>query len=161
MPICLTPHLGGDPIKLDKAILLIGRHPNCDIILLSSRKVSRIHCCIAQAGDRLLIRDLGSTNGVRVNGENVDISEIRVDDEVIIGDLQFRVGDTAENRPLRENARNGSDEAMPVKQFTGLDSAETPMVGDNSSADEYGLVEEPSAKESSYVELSDSHVDAV
>ena len=166
MPICLTPHLDGDPIKLDKAILLVGRHPSCDIILVSSRKVSRIHCCIAQAGNRLLIRDLGSTNGVTVNGANVEESEIRLGDDVVIGDLKFFVGDGSENRRSKHDKSNGNGNSAPVK---GLDSAETPLVIERASAEEYDIVEDSDDEvdsqaidgENSFAELSDSHVEPV
>ncbi len=169
MPICLTPHLDGDPIKLDKAILLVGRHPSCDIILVSSRKVSRIHCCIAQAGNRLLIRDLGSTNGVTVNGANVEESEIRLGDDVVIGDLKFFVGDGSENRRSKHDKSNGNGNSAPVKKMKGLDSAETPLVIERASAEEYDIVEDSDDEvdsqaidgENSFAELSDSHVEPV
>ena len=167
MPICLTPHLDGDPINLDKAILLVGRHPSCDIILVSSRKVSRIHCCIAQAGNRLLIRDLGSTNGVSVNGANIEESEIHLGDEVVIGDLKFVVADGSDNRRGRRSKTNGSGKSKPVKQFSGLDSAESPLVIERASAEEYDIVEESDVvesdvdEESSFLEVSDSHVEPV
>ena len=54
-------------IALYRPVLLIGRHPECDV-RIESPKVSRRHCCVATAYDRVLIRDLGSRNGVRVNG---------------------------------------------------------------------------------------------
>src|SRR5271156_6109852 len=54
-------------IELQRPILLIGRHMDCDV-RLDAPKISRRHCCVAMAYDRLLIRDLGSLNGVRLNG---------------------------------------------------------------------------------------------
>ncbi len=47
MPVRLVPVLPGKTIKLDKPVLLIGRNPDCDVILKQSRKVSRSHCLIA------------------------------------------------------------------------------------------------------------------
>ena len=168
MPICLTPHLDGDPIKLDKAILLIGRHPSCDIILLSSRKVSRIHCCVAQAGNRLLIRDLGSTNGVAVNGERVEEAEIRLGDDVTIGDLEFYVGDGTENAPTRRAGQIHPEDDSSGEKFSGMDSAETPLLPRqaNGDASAYGLAtenddSEPDSGEGSFAEANDSHVDVL
>lgn len=77
-------------IVLDKPILLVGRQAECDIQLESS-KVSRRHCFIAKADGMLYIRDLESTNGLRVNGQRVESSTLRDGDEVIIGNLRFRV----------------------------------------------------------------------
>src|SRR5579872_1907583 len=64
MPAQLVALHDGPSILLDKPILLLGRHPECDI-QIDSRKISRRHCCIAQVDDFLVVRDLGSTNGVR------------------------------------------------------------------------------------------------
>ena len=64
------------PIALYRPVLLIGRHPECDV-RIDSPKVSRRHCCIATAYDRVLIRDLGSRNGVRVNGRLLEESTTR------------------------------------------------------------------------------------
>jgi predicted component of type VI protein secretion system len=80
----------GCHILLDKPILLIGRHPECDI-QIDSRKVSRRHCCIAQVEDFLIVRDLGSTNGIRINGGRVVEGRLKHGDELTIGNNRFRV----------------------------------------------------------------------
>jgi pSer/pThr/pTyr-binding forkhead associated (FHA) protein len=80
----------GPAILLDKPILLIGRHPECDV-LIESRKISRRHCCIAQVGDYLVVRDLGSTNGIRINGVRVLEGRLEDKDELTIGASRFRV----------------------------------------------------------------------
>jgi pSer/pThr/pTyr-binding forkhead associated (FHA) protein len=43
------------------------------------------------AYDRVLIRDLGSRNGVRVNGRAVDESRLQHGDELAIGPILFRL----------------------------------------------------------------------
>lgn len=88
----LVPLSNGPLIPLDKPIVFFGRAPECDIVLLNSRKVSRKHCCIAQIDDHFVVRDLGSMNGVRVNGKPVS-REARINpgDEVHIGDVGFRM----------------------------------------------------------------------
>jgi len=91
MSVFLVPlEKKGMRIPLDKAIVFIGRHPECDVVLTRSRKVSRKHCAIAQVNDSIVIRDLGSMNGVRVNGRVVrKETPLRVGDEVMIGDLSY------------------------------------------------------------------------
>lgn len=92
MNLRLEPVAGGKPIPLDKAVLFFGRHPDCDVRLGDSTKVSRRHCCLAQVDDRWVVRDLGSLNGVRVNGEAIDReADLKIGDEVTIGDFVFRV----------------------------------------------------------------------
>lgn len=113
MPMMLTPLENGEPILLDKAIMLFGRHPDCDVVLTSSRKVSRKHCCIAQIHDYYVIRDLGSMNGVRVNGEPAGReARLRAGDEVHIGDIPYRIEIAGpDRRPAKKDKRDLSDDA--------------------------------------------------
>ena len=83
----LTP-----PIPLQRPVVLIGRHPECDV-RIDLPKVSRRHCCIALAYDRVIVRDLGSFNGLRVNGRVVDEAVLKHGDEVAIGPILFRIDD--------------------------------------------------------------------
>ena len=79
-------------IPLEKAIVLIGRQSDCDVSLTHSRKISRKHCCIAQVNSSYVIRDLGSTNGVFVNGARVrKEAGLTLGDELAIGDVRFRL----------------------------------------------------------------------
>jgi pSer/pThr/pTyr-binding forkhead associated (FHA) protein len=80
----------GPSLVLDKPVLLVGRHEECDI-QLNSRKISRKHCVIAVVGERLLVRDLGSTNGVRVNGARVEDAALKTGDELVIGNFRYQV----------------------------------------------------------------------
>ena len=77
-------------IVLQRPVLLIGRHLECDV-RIDSPKVSRRHCCVAMAYDRVLVRDLGSKNGIRVNGRLVEESRLQNGDEVAIGPILFRM----------------------------------------------------------------------
>lgn len=90
MPAQLVALNDGPSILLDKPILLLGRHPECDI-QIDSRKISRRHCCIAQVSDYLVVRDLGSTNGVRINGIKVVEGRLGAGDELTIGNNRYRV----------------------------------------------------------------------
>src|SRR5438309_9466967 len=90
MPAQLMALNEGPSILLDKPILLLGRDLECDI-RLDSRKISRRHCCIAQVADHLLVRDLGSTNGVRINGVRVIEGQLKAGDELMIGNYRYRV----------------------------------------------------------------------
>jgi predicted component of type VI protein secretion system len=100
MPAQLTPLTAGTSptISLQRPVLLIGRHPECDI-RIELAKISRRHCCIALAYDRVVIRDLGSRNGLRVNGRLVDEAQLRAGDEIAIGPLLYRFEDLAPAPP--------------------------------------------------------------
>lgn len=90
MPAQLLALDTGPSILLDKPILLLGRHPECDI-QINSRKISRRHCCIAQVSDYLVVRDLGSTNGIRINGIRVVEGRLGIGDELTIGNARYKV----------------------------------------------------------------------
>jgi pSer/pThr/pTyr-binding forkhead associated (FHA) protein len=130
MPVCLVPlENGGSPIVLDKAIILVGRHPDCDLVLSQSRKISRKHCCLAQVNDSLMVRDLGSTNGVWVNGDRIRREQrLRLGDEVAFGDVPFRLEDQslkakkrAKRRPDEEAEElEGWQDNQPVSQRLDL-----------------------------------------
>jgi FHA domain len=110
MPMHLVPLTGGPAIPIDKPILFFGRQPECDVVLLNSRKVSRKHCCIAQIDDHLVVRDLGSMNGVRVNDKPVTKEcRIAVGDEVYIGDVGYRLEvRAAEKKPPLQPSKKGA-----------------------------------------------------
>src|SRR5437667_7876754 len=114
MPAQLVALHDGPSILLDKPILLLGRHPECDI-QIDSRKISRRHCCIAQVSDYLVVRDLGSTNGVRINGVRVNEGRIGDGDELTIGTLRYQVSWQATAEPARrqEPARRPPPPPLP------------------------------------------------
>lgn len=90
MPTQLLSLADGSNILLDKPILLFGRHEECDI-QLNSKKVSRRHCVVAQIGDYWVVRDLGSTNGVKINGQRVSEGKLHPGDELQIGNFKYQV----------------------------------------------------------------------
>jgi len=103
MPPELVALSEGPSILLDKPILLIGRHQECDI-QIASRKISRRHCCIAQVNDHLVVRDLCSTNGVRINGVRVNEGCLNAGDELTIGNFRYEVRLTsAEPQPRQQS----------------------------------------------------------
>jgi predicted component of type VI protein secretion system len=104
-------------ILLDKPVVLVGRHPECDV-QLESRKISRRHCCLAEVDKSLAVRDLGSTNGIRVNGQLVNESRLRDGDELVIGNLRYQVRWEDEAMPA---ARAASPPAVSIDHLPSLD----------------------------------------
>ncbi len=128
MPAQLIALSEGPSIWLDKPILLIGRHPECDI-QIDSRKISRRHCCIAQVSDYLIVRDLGSTNGVRINGVRVVEGRIAPGDEVTIGGNRYRVSwDSIGPEAMLAKKKNSVREANPEDEDDArLESSDEPI----------------------------------
>ncbi|MFN0196867.1 MAG: FHA domain-containing protein [Planctomycetaceae bacterium] len=63
----LIPRGGGDPIPLLKPRLLIGRRSACDVCLRFPN-ISSHHCQLELINGYWYVRDLGSSNGIKVNG---------------------------------------------------------------------------------------------
>ena len=92
MTVLLKPLRGGRPVVIDKPIVLVGRHPDCDFIITDSPKISRKHCCLALVNSQLFVRDLESMNGVWVNEDRVEqLQDLSAGDELMIGDVAFEV----------------------------------------------------------------------
>jgi pSer/pThr/pTyr-binding forkhead associated (FHA) protein len=77
-------------IPLDRPLTLLGRDPGCDV-LLDSPRVSRRHCCLAVSRDGVEVRDLESTNGTRINGQRIQVGQLRPGDELAIAGLRYRL----------------------------------------------------------------------
>ncbi len=92
MVVQLQPLADGPPIQVDKPVLFVGRDSDCDVVLTGSRRVSRKHCCLAHVNDQLIVRDLGSMNGIWINGKRVErTGSLKLGDELAIGDIRFRL----------------------------------------------------------------------
>jgi pSer/pThr/pTyr-binding forkhead associated (FHA) protein len=81
---------GGEPISLSKDLVLIGRRQDCDV-RLDHKSVSKIHCVLVKTDGLLLLRDLGSTNGTRVNGTRVRRAALLPNDQLSIAQYRFRI----------------------------------------------------------------------
>jgi pSer/pThr/pTyr-binding forkhead associated (FHA) protein len=134
MPARLISLDNGTSVLLDRPILLIGRHPECDLQLESS-KISRRHCCIAQVNQSLIVRDLDSTNGIRINGKKAKEGRLKPGDELTIGNLRFQVRwDSVmmpppqpvpqpgrEIEPIPANALVSCDMPVPIREPAPVD----------------------------------------
>jgi len=103
----------GPDIPLDREMLVVGRHPQCDA-RLDSIRVSRRHCCMTTDHGEVVVKDLGSTNGIRINGQRVEKGRLRPGDELQIAHIRYRLDDSNGQEmtmadPLGgERERNGS-----------------------------------------------------
>jgi pSer/pThr/pTyr-binding forkhead associated (FHA) protein len=102
----MTRHLialaGCTPIRLDRALVVVGRHPDCDA-RLDSPRVSRWHCCLAEIDGEVWVRDLGSTNGTWIAGRRISFGRLQPGDELVIANVRYRV---EEVRPGAMRARD-------------------------------------------------------
>src|SRR4051812_4679040 len=106
---------GGPPIDLVKDLTLIGRDEDADI-RLDHKSVSKLHCVIVKSDGLLLLRDLGSTNGTRVNGQRVRRAALLPNDSVAIANLkdQVKYGKGLPPEPPPETA--GGESKAPLRR---------------------------------------------
>ncbi len=86
----LIPVDGSSPIELVKDLVVVGRREDCDL-RLEHKSVSKMHCIIVKTDGLLMLRDLGSTNGTRVNGTRVRRAALLPNDQLSIASYKFRV----------------------------------------------------------------------
>ena len=73
------------------SVKTVGRTARADFIL-DAPLVSRVHCRLtADKSDQLIVEDLTSTNGTRVNGERVERAVLRPGDTLTVGRVEFAV----------------------------------------------------------------------
>jgi hypothetical protein len=71
-------------VPLDKEILTIGRLPECDIVL-NDKGASRRHAQIRTRDGTSTLTDLGSTNGTKLNGQQVQSRTLEDGDRITVG----------------------------------------------------------------------------
>ena len=105
------------PVTTEKFI--IGRADDCHL-KPRSELISRYHCAIL-VGDDVVVRDLGSKNGVRLNGEKVSGEQkLKKGDKLVVGPLEFfvHIADSAD-----ESAEGGNANASWQPQNDGDDTS--------------------------------------
>ncbi len=91
MRVRLVPvEAGESTIEITKDLVLVGRKEDCDL-QLDHKSISKQHCVIVKTDGLLLLRDLGSTNGTRVNGQRVRRAALLPNDQLNIASLKFKV----------------------------------------------------------------------
>ena len=128
----LIPQDGGPPITLHSAITIVGRSAKlCDMVV-DQTNISKQHCVLVKTDGLLYLRDLGSTNGTRVNGQRVVRGALLPGDKLSFSGVTFRVHLGPDKGPSIVSV-NGATEMIPVIDVNSLD--DTIRGGDHSASD--------------------------
>jgi len=113
----------GEMYKIAKESTIIGRGTQADIHVVDDG-ISRRHAEVVHVGDKILIRDLGSTNGTFCNGERVTEFALSDGDKIQVGSttiLKFTFHDSLDEtfqRQMYESAlRDGLTKIFNKKYF--------------------------------------------
>jgi pSer/pThr/pTyr-binding forkhead associated (FHA) protein/tetratricopeptide (TPR) repeat protein len=85
----LSGALAGTEIQLESDEVTVGRGGDADI-QIDHRSISRTHAEIHWDGQQCILLDIGSSNGVKVNGEAYTQSALRRGDVVELGHVRLR-----------------------------------------------------------------------
>jgi len=114
----------GEMFKLQEDKTVVGRGPTVGV-RLNDEGVSREHCQFMREGEKVIVADLGSTNGTFVNGIKVDRKELADGDKIMVGSttiLKFTYHDYLDEvfqRQMYESAlRDGLTKVFNKKYFT-------------------------------------------
>lgn len=96
--VVTSSNLAGEEFALSRPVVTIGRTYDNDLIV-KHRSVSRVHARVARdrRTGRYTIRDLHSTNGVRVNGKPYGKVSLDAGDFVDLGHVRFRFVEPGED----------------------------------------------------------------
>ena len=114
----------GEMFKLQKDKTIVGRGPAVGV-RLNDEGVSREHCAFVREGDKMIVEDMGSTNGTFCNGIKIDRRELVDGDKIMVGSstiLKFTYHDYLDEvfqRQMYESAlRDGLTKVFNKKYFT-------------------------------------------
>ena len=102
---------GDRPIVLTKDVTVVGRKRGVCDVYIDRSSVSKLHCVIVKTDGLLFIRDLGSTNGTKVNGQRVTRGALLPGDELAFANARFRVY-LGPDEPEPDNSRPDRTEMM-------------------------------------------------
>lgn len=106
------------PVMLDRLPMILGRSESADIALAFS-SISREHARLFVEDEKLFIEDMGSSNGVQVNGEKHRKSELAAGDMVQLGVVEFRVARRGDSTVVIQRAA-ADEKAAAGKSNKGL-----------------------------------------
>ena len=132
---------GDRPIVLTKDVTVVGRKRGVCDVYIDRSSVSKLHCVIVKTDGLLFIRDLGSTNGTKVNGQRVTRGALLPGDELAFANARFRVYlGPDETEPERRPDRTEMMASFPEAELSNEDSFEDEAIAGLGSDSDVRLI---------------------
>jgi predicted component of type VI protein secretion system len=119
----LVPTNGDAPIPITKDVTVVGRREFCDI-RIDHPSLSKRHCVLVRTDGLLMIRDLATTNGTKVNGQRIMWAALLPNDRLTLGKYKVRVYLGSDEAPSPSEQRGRP--AAAGKPRAGLQPAASP-----------------------------------
>ena len=117
----------------NKECTIIGRSPRCDVFI-ESRDVSREHARIFQDPfGRWIVEDLGSSNGIFINGKRMEASAVLPGEPVVIGSFALSITPSLDQQIKRDDSikisANITTGGFEAEIISGKDKPAEPLSG--------------------------------
>jgi len=106
---------------------VIGRGDDADIIF-DDHTVSRRHAKIFVQGEDVIVEDMGSTNGIFVDGRKITRSKVKLGDLIVIGSNMVNIGVQPSGPTMRVAAPGVEPAAGPVVRMAAPEGEAGPAV---------------------------------
>jgi hypothetical protein len=91
-PIGVHPSFTACEVVLADRLILGRSSSQCAVYIPGDEKISRQHCELIRKDDTMLVRDLNTTNGTRVNGIQISgLRRLEPDDILLLGRTELRI----------------------------------------------------------------------
>ncbi len=156
---------GERSIRLKKDVTIVGRKRGVCDIYIDRSSISKLHCIIVKTDGLLFIRDLGSTNGTKVNGQRVTRGALLPGDELAFANAKYKVHLGPDDPDMVEHdAGTEVMIAMPPRQVDEerLDDSDDDVrpdkrLSDSSSDDVAPVAQKPSHSDVRLLTDSEAH----
>src|SRR4051812_23485064 len=130
--------VGAEPVTIGRQI--------ANMVVIEDTEASRFHCVVEKVANGFRVRDLGSRNGTKVNGNLVKVALLDQDDVVTIGKTELRLVNGAKT-PVKASSSAKPQAAMSMKPAQGSADVDDEVDGEGGldflAGDDYDPLAEP------------------
>lgn len=103
----LTGPQAGQIVPIKEGVMTIGRSAECDVVLMSNG-ISKNHAQIASNGEKIIVKDLDSSNGTFVNGVQIRKKLLQAGDKLAFHDVYIEIVDPQNLSSARQYVHPGA-----------------------------------------------------